>query len=213
MLDTVFRGHLQPVICLLFLCLLTHPISALAQSKDAGSALYPGLRSVLLAIAEVDQEVRSEMVGKGYGNLDSLDVARQQIVDETNIKILDKLVSDYGWPTREMVGRDGVKAAFLIVQHAEHAYQKQMLQSIKRSFERGDLDGGDYALLLDRVLVGDGLPQRYGSQAKIENGMLVLFPIEDKARVDEIRASMGLEPLGDYVRSLEQLYGMPARRF
>ena len=211
MLIAVFRGFSLSALVLFTLVNLLFGSFSNAHAQGSSEVLYPGLRSVLLVMAEVDQEVRAELLNKGFGNLDSQDMAHQNAVDEANIKILSKLIDDYGWPTEEMVGLDGVSAAFLIVQHAGHAFQKKMLPMIKASFERGDLNGSDYALLQDRVLVGDGLPQRYGSQASLENGFIVLFPIEDERNVDRIRASLGLEPLADYIRSLESLYGMKYR--
>ena len=196
---------------LAYFLLLTLTLSVVsnsfAQSGIDRNVLYPDLKQTLMVMAEVDQEIRNELISKGFGRVDSLDIIRQKAIDEANTKILDKLIRNYGWPTREMVGKDGVDAAFLIVQHAEPAYQKKMLPSIKSSFERGDLDGAKYALLVDRVLVSDGLPQRYGSQAKIEEGYIILFPIEDRTKVDVLRESLGLESLSEYIRGMESLYG------
>ena len=196
---------------LVYFLLLTFSLSvvsnAFAQSGIDRNVLYPDLKQVLMVIAEVDQEIRNELLSKGFGHVDSLDILRQKAIDEANAKILNKLLQDYGWPTREMVGQEGVDAAFLIVQHADPAFQKKMLPSVKASFERGDLDGAKYALLVDRVLVNDGLPQRYGSQAKIEEGYIILFPVENRERVDALRESLGLEPLSSYIRGMEALYG------
>lgn len=166
-----------------------------------------------MVLAEVDAEVRTEMVNKGFGNVDTLDMVRQQAIDEANARILDKIIKNYGWPTSEMVGLDGVAAAFLVVQHAEHNFQKRMLPAINTSFERGDLNAGDYALFVDRILVNDGLPQRYGSQADIRDGMLVLFPIEDRQNLAVRRASLGLPPLKEYIEQMETFYGVKHKGF
>lgn len=192
---------------LLLFCSLSVVSTSFAQSGIDQNVLYPDLKQVLMVMVEVDQEIRTELISKGFGRVDSLDILRQKAIDEANTKILDKLLQNYGWPTREMVGNEGVEAAFLIVQHADPNYQKKMLPSIKASFERGDLEGAKYALLVDRVLVNDGLPQRYGSQAKIEEGYIVLFPLENSERVDMLRESLGLEPLSSYIRGMEVLYG------
>ena len=198
---------LRLAFVLSLICSLTIVSNSFAQSGIDQNVLYPDLKQVLMVMVEVDQEIRNELISKGFGRLDSLDILRQKAIDEANTKILDKLLKNYGWPTREMVGQEGVDAAFLIVQHADPAYQKKILPSVKRSFERGDLDGAKYALLVDRILVNDGLPQRYGSQAKIEEGYIILFPIEDRDRVDVLRKSLGLGPLSEYIRGMESLYG------
>ena len=184
--------------------------SAHAQS---GNVLYPDLKKVLLVMAEVNEEVRSETMDKGFGNVNTLDIVRQQAIDEANARILDKIIKNYGWPTSEMIGLDGVAAAFLVVQHAEHTYQKRMLPAIRSSFERGDVNAGDYAMFVDRILVNDDLPQRYGTQADIRDGMLVLFPIEDRANLEVRRASLGLPSMSEHIEQMEAFYGVKHRGF
>ena len=194
--------------CFLLLCMLCLSAESSAQSNNV---LYPDLRKMLVIMAEIDVEVRAELMGKGFGNVDSLDIIRQQAIDEAHTKILDKIIQNYGWPTREMVGQEGVDAAFLIVQHSDDAFQKRMVPMIEASFERGDVSAHDYALLVDRVLLYDGKPQRYGTQAEITNGVLVVLPIEDKQNLEKRRASLGLLPMEDYVREMEKLYGMKVK--
>ena len=181
--------------------------SAFAQSTYT----HPDLRMVLLSMEAIDEEIRSEIIEKGVGNLDTVDFTRQLTVDETLTKILLRIVEEYGWPTSQMVGKDAVYSAFLIVQHAEYEVQKSMLENIRVSYEIGDLDGGQYALLYDRVQTAEGLPQRYGSQAEIRNGEIVFFPMEDVSRVDEFRSQVGLEPIRDYIKRLEEFYGVVYR--
>ena len=57
------------------------------------------------------------------------------------------------------------------------------------------------------MLVGDGKPQRYGTQAEIIDGTVQFFPIEDEMSIDERRAELGLMPLGKYKKIMEQMYG------
>ena len=180
----------------------------MVQSQTTDYLAYPELRVILLGMAEINQAVRKELIGRGLGNLDSLDMVRQRTVDDTNVRLLSKMVDEYGWPTRGMVGQDGVDAAFLIIQHASHSFRKTMLPHVKKAYDLGDLSSGDYALLIDLVLVGDGYPQRFGTQAEIRNNRLIILPIEDQDRVDERRAALGLEPLALYVEKLEALYGL-----
>ena len=123
---------------------------------------------------------------------------------------MKEIVKKHGWPKPELVGPDGVQAAFLIVQHAEHEFQKEMLPHVKKAFQDGAIPGQSYALLLDRVLVGDGKPQVYGTQAKSiqewDGETPTLQPIEDEANVDKRRAEVGLSPLAEYRELLKQVY-------
>jgi hypothetical protein len=60
------------------------------------------------------------------------------------------------------------------------------------------------------VLIGDGKPQVYGTQAQpIEewNGQdPTPKPIEDEANVDKRRAEVGLPPLSEYRKLLKEVY-------
>jgi hypothetical protein len=77
---------------------------------------------------------------------------------------------------------------------------------VKAAYEAGDLSGQSYALLLDRVLVGQGEPQVYGTQASIQNGTLVVPAIADSAQVDERRAALDLPPLETYLDMMREMY-------
>jgi hypothetical protein len=131
-------------------------------------------------------------------------------IDNANTERMKAIVRQYGWPGPGLVGQDGAEAAFLLVQHAELAFEKEMLPLVEKAYKKGELSGQSYALLLDRVLVGEGKPQVYGTQAKPFdkwNGHeAVLEPIEDEANVDKRRAEVGLFPLAQYKEMLKQLY-------
>lgn len=202
---------------LLIVLMIGWPAELVAQPDQKTPAdpppsyiLQPELRTFLLKLQDIDQGIREELLAKGYGNLDSLDIARQEAIDRENTAHLQEIIDEYGWPDRFLVGFDGVQAAFLIAQHADEGFQQAILPLIKASYQRGDLSGGEYALFEDRVRVNQERPQLFGSQAYISDGQLILYPIEDHARVDLRRKDLGLEPLADYVKKLEEMYGMKA---
>lgn len=58
------------------------------------------------------------------------------------------------------------------------------------------------ALLEDRAALREGRKQTYGSQLSTdpETGQNTLQPLEDPDNVDKRRASVGLEPIADYMR-------------
>ncbi len=199
------RSHITG-FCLALL-LLSH-----TQAQEAGPPLVkePALRQELLTRRERDQAIRRELISKGATNPDKAILERMETIDTANTARVREIVCKYGWPTPELVGRDGAEAAFLIVQHADRAFQKEMLPLVEKAYRSGGLLGSSYALLLDRVLVGDLKPQIYGTQAKrFEewNGQEpVLEPIEDEKNVDKRRAEVGLPPLVEYREMLKGLY-------
>jgi hypothetical protein len=81
---------------------------------------------------------------------------------------------------------------------------------LKKALQDGDVSGQNYALLLDRVLVGEGKPQLYGTQAlpfvQWTEQEPKLAPIEDEKNVDERRQKVGLPSLDEYRKLLKQVY-------
>jgi hypothetical protein len=131
-------------------------------------------------------------------------------IDTDNTERMKVIIRQYGWPGPSLVGRDGTEAAWLLVQHADAAFQKAVLPLVEKAYKRGELSGQLYALLLDRVLVSEGKLQVYGTQAKPfdqwKGHEPVLEPIEDEANVDKRRAEVGLFTLSEYRKMLKQMY-------
>lgn len=139
--------------------------------------------------------------------MDSAMIATMERTDTANSAWLKAYVARWGWPTVAQVGKEAVDAAFLIVQHAVHdtGFMRAMLPHIERSYLRGDLSAGAYAMLFDRVEVKAGRPQLYGTQLSLRDGRWVLDPIADSADVDERRRKMGLPPLAVYLRLVDSM--------
>lgn len=184
--------------------------NSLAQEREAPSVASPELRKELLERVGRDQAIRNELIRSGVMHPDPKIEARMTEIDSANTARMKEIVKQYGWPGPELVGVDGTEAAFLLVQHAEHEFQKQMLPLVEKAYRQKKLQGQDYALLLDRVLVAEGKPQVYGTQAKRfdqwKNKEPVFDPIEDEANVDKRRAEVGLFSMAEYRRLLKQIY-------
>jgi hypothetical protein len=60
----------------------------------------------------------------------------------------------------------------------------------------------------DRMLMNAGKPQKYGTQAYslVEDGKTVIYiwPVEDPDRLDTLRKSVGLMPIGAYLEIVKQ---------
>jgi len=208
MLRTCLRTSKYSLVVCGFLVLVN---GTRAQTNDAPA--NSALRQELLSRVKSDQAVREELIKKGIEQPDPTILARMRAIDSDNTARMKAIVHQYGWPGPELVGQDGTEAAFLLVQHAidvDPAFQKEMLPLVQEAYRTHKLPGGNYALLLDRVRVGEGKPQVYGTQAKpIEKWKgkePALYPIEDEANVDKRRAEVGLPPLADYVKLLKHFY-------
>jgi hypothetical protein len=125
---------------------------------------------------------------------------------------LAEIVKTKGWPGRALVGDDGAHAAWLILQHAPPDVQRSLLPLVRAAVAKHDARASDLALLEDRVLVDDGKPQHYGSQLgySATGGPPTVRPIENPECVDVRRASVGLEPLSQYLRRFGIEYTVPS---
>ncbi len=131
--------------------------------------------------------------------------------DHQNLTWLKAVVSKHGWPGKSLVGGQAAKDAWLLVQHADQdrEFQQQCLNRMQ-ALPKGEVDPRDIAYLTDRVLVGTGKKQTYGTQLIFQNGRLVPQPIENADEVDQRRKAAGLEPLNEYLKSAEKAY-LPAK--
>jgi hypothetical protein len=134
-------------------------------------------------------------------------------VDTENAARLGEIVERHGWPTHTLVGKDGASAAWLLVQHADASpeFQRRCLDLMAKA-PRGEVSRKDVAYLTDRVLLAEGKEQIYGTQFTFSGGRWEPRSLADAADVDRRRAEVGLEPLAEYVKELESLYGLPSRK-
>jgi hypothetical protein len=190
----------------IFALLVVAAWNACQGREQPSAAVSADARQELEARGRADQDVR-EGFGSG-GHVDSAQGAAMARTDSSNTAWLKEYVGRWGWPTSEQVGREAVGAAFLIVQHAVHdtAFMRAMLPAIEDAYRRGDVAGGDVALLTDRLAVKAGQPQLYGTQLSLRDGRWVLDPIRDSVRVDERRKKMGLPPLAEYMRLIDSVF-------
>lgn len=171
------------------------------------------LQKELVAMAKAEQDVRNNIVSIGWENAPNELLERMSLIDARNTNRLKEIVEKYSWVTVDLVGKNGVSAAFLIVQHSpDYKFQEEMLPLLKQSFLNGEgVTGQEFALLTDRVLVHQGKPQVYGTQLNILNGELVFEPILDKENVNRRRAEVGLQSLEEYKKTVAEVYGMPVK--
>lgn len=159
--------------------------------------LDESLRRELLAMREEDLRVRQELLESG--ELAGHYVPRMESVHIRNAARLRELIAANGWPAEDIAGEDGAKAAWFIAQHAigEPDFQRQALQLIQQGAAAGRIPAWHAAYLEDRIAMYEGRPQRFGSQWMDEpgDGRTRPWKLAEPGRINELRASVGLEPL------------------
>src|SRR5438093_7463599 len=111
-------------------------------------------------------------------------------LDRRQTSRLREIVDEIGWPSIQRIGAEAAHAAFLLVQHADQdlPFQKRCL-ALMRALPPGPASSRNVAYPEDRVLVGEGRPQRYGTQLhRGDDRAYEPVAIDDPDRVAERRA-------------------------
>jgi hypothetical protein len=186
-----------------------------ANLHQAQGEPIAGLRAEIASRVTMDQEVQRELsdriqAGQPIGPA----AARQDSVFNANLEWLRLVLAQYGWPGRRLVGDEGSHGAWLLLQHADRdtTLQRTALQLLETAVRAGDASRRDLAYLTDRVRVAEGRPQVYGTQLQYDSrGCAAPKPSEEPARLDERRASVGLEPIAEYVQMTLAVLGRSAQ--
>ncbi|HEX7721548.1 MAG TPA: DUF6624 domain-containing protein, partial [Pyrinomonadaceae bacterium] len=95
---------------------------------------------------------------------------------EKNTNDLCAIVKQYGWPTRDLVGDEGARAAFFLLRNSSTSeLQRDLLPVIIAAVKKGEITKAAFATYIDRLRLNAGLKQIFGTQATILNDFLVLF--------------------------------------
>ncbi len=212
-------GRLITLMTSMVCLILTPSIPAARVVDDPPKFSQPELREELAQMVKLDQAARFKMIeamrNKGSSSLDAMKPILKELqeIDQKHTKRMKAIVEKYGWPTKSMVGTDGAQNAWLLVQHADHdrPFQNKCLELMKPLVATGEVSKNNFAYLTDRVLVGAGKPQRYGTQLHTVNNELVPQTMEEPDKVDERRKEMGMEPLAKYLEFARKMQkGAPA---
>jgi hypothetical protein len=124
---------------------------------------------------------------------------RLRKLDRKNSQALRTIMPVVGWFDEKRYGPEAARAAWFIVQHSpDKAFQNLGLDRMVPKGGESAKERSQYALLYDRIRMGRGEPQRFGSQGQCQDGKVRIYPIEDPDHVDERRAKFGLSTLKDY---------------
>jgi hypothetical protein len=195
---------------------------SLAPARAVGPTVSePALRQELLDMYAADQQARvalMEKLGKTGFNFETANSIRDPQVlllmlidgvkttwqDGFHQARLKAIIDRHGWPGKSLVGEDGARSAWLLVQHADGdlAFQERCL-SLMREAPAGEVSPQNIAYLTDRVLVNEGCQQCYGTQLGEDFSPR---PIYDRSTVDLRREAVGLPPLAEYVEAARAGY-------
>lgn len=156
----------------------------------------------------VEQEMRDWIQELKSGEDESMTEELWEIREQNSTR-LQEIIAESGWPSKTVVGVDGVAAAFSIIEYSpDTAFQQAMLPALEKAFKNDEgISGPDLALFEDRLLVKLNKKQKYGTQIYMQDNKAVAVEVENVETVDQLRAEKGLIPLATYLEMMTKLHG------
>lgn len=180
-------------------------------TSAAAAQQYPALRDELIQLEKVDQDARLKCItGKADEQIKCF-AEISKAIDEPNTKRLEQIFDQIGFPNTAKVGKDGFQAFMIVLQHAPtDELRVRSLRPITKAFKKKELPAMEYANFVDRLRLHQGKKQLYGAGFEIKDGKLVLSPTEDIKNLEKRRAKIGLPPMAEYIKTLEDIYHLKA---
>lgn len=184
-------------------------LEKIKENKDKAEAnLNKPLVAMLEDIHDEDQKyrLRIDSVQKKHGWKSAEMQQLWSIIsqkDSINLIKVKNILDKKGWLGPDVVGEMGNSTLFLVIQHADQATQEKYLPMMRDAAKNGNARPSHLALLEDRVAIGQGKRQIYGSQvgSDPETETYYVLPLDDPDNVDKRRSEAGLGPLNEYLRN------------
>lgn len=183
--------------------LLTYPVISQIP-KD--TLLY----KELLEMAQRDQKIQEDFL------MANSDTAKQTIKEQmqqtfdANCHRIKEVFQKQGYLGWDKVGKEGAHSFWLLVQHcdSDHGFQEAVLKAMEKQARSNNADKGEYAYLLDRVRVNGGQKQVYGTQMEVKDILEGYSPkpLENPEQVNKRRQEMGLMPLEEYLKKMNESF-------
>ena len=185
---------------LLFLLGFLFCIGVQAQQNAA-------IRDELLQMEKVDQDSRQKC-SNGTGDEQIKCLAEiSKTVDEPNTKRLEQIFDQIGFPDTAKVGKDGLQAFMIILQHSPtDELRVRALKPITKAFKKKEMPPMGYANFVDRLRLHQKKKQLYGTGFEFKEGKMVLSPTEDLKNLEKRRSKIGLPPMAEAVKMMKEIY-------
>jgi hypothetical protein len=159
------------------------------------------LRAELLRMVDEDQRLRRSL------DAAPTDPQERKIEegDRRHARRMRAIIDEHGWPGKSLVGDDGARAAWTLVQHAYHdvPFMRRCLDLMTSAVENGEASPADHACLFDRVMIHERGQQYFGTHYLIDADYdIVATPLIERESVDERRRAVGLVPLEEHLSRL-----------
>lgn len=151
-----------------------------------GADIDPVWSEAAARMGDKDQHARSGVSNEEWIRLDAENRAE-----------LSELLAARGWPEPCALTSEAATGLLYVVQHhTDPAVRREALPHFEAMARTGRLRRDELALVIDRILVNQDRPQRFGTQygCNGETGLYERGETEDPAGLDARRRAMGLMP-------------------
>ena len=157
-------------------------------------------------IAEQEPIRHRDTLISRYG-AESDSVAKQQLIIKKNHMINEKKVAkileEYGWPTKEMIGERGNWTICNVIQHSDNEVRIHYLPMMRQAVKDKKLEPRFLVRAEDRIATERGDLQIYGGQMKYypETKSFNLWPVYDPENIDKRRTEIGLDSIAVFLKN------------
>ncbi len=124
----------------------------------------------------------------------------QDTLDAVNIRLVDSLLSKYGFLGMKQFGYKGNLAIRMVLQHAPLKTQEKYLPTILKAFEDKIVIGDFVAMFTDRISMRENKFQKFGTQIIMYKGKYTLHPVANPDSLNAWRKGMGQIPIEAYLK-------------
>jgi hypothetical protein len=124
---------------------------------------------------------------------------------------VEEIIAKYGYPGKSLVGEPTNRSVYYVIQHSDKI--EQYFPLIEKAGQDDEIPQRLVAMMHDRLLVGQGKEQIYGTQINgqlvinketgAEEGFQFLWPIAYPDKVNDLRKDVGFtNSIEEYVTSM-----------
>ncbi|MGB1243340.1 MAG: hypothetical protein ACPG49_12505 [Chitinophagales bacterium] len=177
--------------------------------QQFSSQVNYALKKEIAQMEKVDQKYRKKIKRyqkhfKVQNKMDSLQAVR-----------LMKIIEEHGWMGEQLIGitsnqekyKTANPAYFIVLLHCHSSYRKDyFIPLLTQKAKEGLCSPRMAALLMDQTELYSGKLQRYGTYGCKNEGVRMPCRLADEEKVNELRASIGLESFEDYLKKNDMEY-------
>jgi hypothetical protein len=118
--------------------------------------------------------------------------SRQMAIDKSNMALVSGLFDSLGYPGKSVVGEGTAKAAWYVLQHNPERIP-DYIDLIRKAGSEGELPLRLVAMMEDRYLTNQNMPQLYGTQGMTYDDARgsFIWPVQDPENVNQRRREVG----------------------